>query len=270
MKMKNYLSLILICMSFIASAQSANGFASFIGDEFHKLKMASGETYDKTTMVAQHRDLAYGTKVKVTNNNNGETVIVTIKDRGPFMKGEIIGLSHAAGKALGMVYGGKKAPVRIEVVGAGNTVIATDSEPKARSTTAENTTKRKTEVEEYNKPTGKLTPKKAAVSTPKKAPKKAWSSSTGIYKADIMDQPKKGYGVQVGVFSDMNTVIERVMALKTKGFNDVFFTIDTENGKTSYKIILGNYDSQAKASSYKKNLKAKFRINGFIVNFVEL
>ena len=101
--MKNYLMLILICMSFVATAQVNNskGYASFIGDKFHGLKMASGETYNKSALVAGHRSLPYGTRVKVTNNNNGKSVTVTIKDRGPFVKGEIIEISRKAGESIG-------------------------------------------------------------------------------------------------------------------------------------------------------------------------
>ncbi|NJN77607.1 MAG: septal ring lytic transglycosylase RlpA family protein [Saprospiraceae bacterium] len=256
--MKNYLWLILICMSFVANAQSNTGNASFIGDRFHGLKMASGETYDKTTMVAGHRTLPYGTQVKITNNNSGNAVIVTIKDRGPFVKGEIIEVSRAAGEALGMVYD-EKTSVRIEVVGAGSTTVATTEEtPNARSTTTvENTAKGRDEVKEYNTTTSKPAAKVETTATAKspakpKPAKKTWSSSTGVYKADIMNQPKTGYGVQIGVFSDMNAVIERIAQLKGTGFSDVFFTVDSNGGKTTHKIIIGNYSNQDQATAYKK------------------
>jgi rare lipoprotein A len=277
MKMKNYLWLILICMSFVANAQSS-GYASFIGDNYHKMKMASGESYDKTTLVAGHRTLPYGTQVKITNTSNGESVIVTIKDRGPFVKGEIIAISRAAGEAIGMVYD-KKTPVRIEVVGAGTTTVATTTTveeakeeiPAPRS--VENTSKGGDIPKEYNTPTAKketATSTKAAPKPAKKAPKPAVNTSTGVFKADIINQPKTGYGVQIGVFSDLNAVVDKVRQLKAIGFSEVYFTSDTNGGKTTYKIIIGNYQNQNQATAYKNALRSKYKLDGFVVNFSEL
>ena len=57
-------------------------------------------------LTAAHRSLAFGTKVKVTNRNNGRTVIVRINDRGPFIRGRVIDLSRAAAQNIGMVSSG--------------------------------------------------------------------------------------------------------------------------------------------------------------------
>lgn len=276
--MKNYLWLILICMSFVANAQSS-GYASFIGDKFHNMKMASGETYDKATLIAGHRTLPYGTQVKVTNTSNGQSVIVTIKDRGPFVKGEIIEISRAAGEAIGMVYD-KKTPVRIEVVGAGTTTVATTTtvqEPKEevvtpRAASTENTTKGGDDIpKEYNATTTKPKVETAPKSTWKPTPKKSTATgNTGVFKADILNQPKTGYGVQIGVFSDLNAVIDKVTQLKAIGFSDVYFTIDTQGGKTTHKVIIGNYQNQDQATAYKKALRSKYKLDGFVVDFSEL
>lgn len=56
---------------------------------------------DPKTLTAAHRTLPFGTKVKVTNNSNGRSVVVTINDRGPFVRGRIIDLSPAAARVLG-------------------------------------------------------------------------------------------------------------------------------------------------------------------------
>ncbi|MBB3299173.1 rare lipoprotein A [Rhizobium sp. BK077] len=57
-------------------------------------------------MTAAHRSLAFGTKVKVTNRNNGRTVVVRINDRGPFIRGRVLDLSRAAAQNIGMVSSG--------------------------------------------------------------------------------------------------------------------------------------------------------------------
>ncbi|MBP2442726.1 rare lipoprotein A [Rhizobium leguminosarum] len=54
-------------------------------------------------LTAAHRSLAFGTKVKVTNRNNGRTVVVRINDRGPFIRGRVLDLSRAAAQNIGMV-----------------------------------------------------------------------------------------------------------------------------------------------------------------------
>jgi rare lipoprotein A len=72
------------------------GKASFYADKHQLKKTASGEIYDHNLSTAAHRTLPFGAKVKVTNIENGKSVIVKINDRGPFVKGRIIDLSRSA------------------------------------------------------------------------------------------------------------------------------------------------------------------------------
>lgn len=73
-------------------------------------KTASGERMNASLLTAAHRSLPFGTKVRVTNKNNGKSVVVRINDRGPFIKGRVIDLSKAAARTIGMV-GSGHAPV---------------------------------------------------------------------------------------------------------------------------------------------------------------
>jgi rare lipoprotein A len=72
-------------------------------------RTASGERMNPSAMTAAHRSLPFGTKVRVTNNRNGKSVIVRINDRGPFIRGRIIDLSKAAAQRIGMVRSGHAA-----------------------------------------------------------------------------------------------------------------------------------------------------------------
>ena len=65
--------------------------------------MANGAKFNMNELTAAHKSLPFGTKVLVTNLDNSKTVIVTITDRGPFVKGRIIDLSRAAAKRLDIV-----------------------------------------------------------------------------------------------------------------------------------------------------------------------
>lgn len=90
------------------------GSASWYGKEFEGKKTASGERFDADDMTAAHRKLPLGTKVEVTNLENGKSVEVEVNDRGPYAKGRIIDLSKAAAKKLDMTHDGT-AQVQIEV-----------------------------------------------------------------------------------------------------------------------------------------------------------
>lgn len=72
-------------------------------------KTASGERMNPAAMTAAHRTLPFGTKVRVTNKNNGRSVVVRINDRGPFIRGRVLDLSKAAAKRLGFVNAGHAA-----------------------------------------------------------------------------------------------------------------------------------------------------------------
>lgn len=79
-------------------------------------KTASGERMNASLMTAAHRSLPFGSKVKVTNQRNGKSVVVRINDRGPFIKGRVIDLSKAAANKLGFVSSGH-APICISQSG---------------------------------------------------------------------------------------------------------------------------------------------------------
>lgn len=99
-----------------ASYQS--GMASWYGGKFHGRKTANGETYNMNAMTAAHKTLPFGTRVRVTNTRNGDTTVVRINDRGPFIAGRIIDLSRAAAADIGVTNSGV-APVKISILGKG-------------------------------------------------------------------------------------------------------------------------------------------------------
>jgi rare lipoprotein A len=79
------------------------GIASWYGPGFHGRRTASGEIFDQYGLTAAHRKLPLGTEVKVTNLENGRSILVEINDRGPYVKGRVIDLSKAAARRLGIV-----------------------------------------------------------------------------------------------------------------------------------------------------------------------
>ena len=99
-----------------SGVKQSRGVASWYGPGFHGRTTANGERYNQNGLTAAHRSLPFGTRVRVTNVNNGRSVVVRINDRGPFAKGRVIDLSAGAARVIGLINSGV-APVRIEVLG---------------------------------------------------------------------------------------------------------------------------------------------------------
>ena len=79
------------------------GVASFYGNESGS-KTASGQRFNENDMTAAHRSLPFGTKLRVTHK--GRSVVVTVNDRGPFIKGRVLDLSTGAARAVGLTSSG--------------------------------------------------------------------------------------------------------------------------------------------------------------------
>jgi rare lipoprotein A len=97
-------------MFFVTPAFAQTGKASFYGEP---QAVACGGRFNPNAMTAAHRTLPCGSKVRVTNQRNGRTVVVTINDRGPFVRGRIIDVSLAAARKLGMT-GAGVVPAKVE------------------------------------------------------------------------------------------------------------------------------------------------------------
>ncbi len=94
--------------------------ASWYGPKFHGKLTANGEIYDQMAFTAAHKQLGFGTLLKVTNPKNGRSVIVRINDRGPYIEGRDLDLSKGAAIELGMLRKGV-ARLKIEEVALGET-----------------------------------------------------------------------------------------------------------------------------------------------------
>jgi rare lipoprotein A len=96
-----------------AQRNTQSGIASVYSTK-HGTRTASGRRLNDGALTAAHRSLPFGTKVRVTNKRNGRSVVVTITDRGPFVRGRVIDLTVAAANAIGMGWG--LAPVSVDVL----------------------------------------------------------------------------------------------------------------------------------------------------------
>jgi len=99
------------------SGDTMEGLAAYYSNRLNGRKTASGQTFRQSALTAAHQTLPFGTQVKVTNKNNGRSIVVVINDRGPTQAGRVIDLSRAAAGKLGMLQAGL-VPVKLEVVAA--------------------------------------------------------------------------------------------------------------------------------------------------------
>jgi rare lipoprotein A len=86
-----------------SGGHSFSGMASFYGNESGS-KTASGQRFNQNALTAAHRSLPFGTKLRVTHG--GRSVVVTINDRGPFIRGRVLDLSTGAARAIGLTSAG--------------------------------------------------------------------------------------------------------------------------------------------------------------------
>lgn len=110
-RQKNNQNNVPIVSGIISSIQK--GIASFY---WQPQPVACGGRFNPEAMTAAHKSLKCGSKVRVTNQRNGKSVVVTINDRGPYIKGRVIDLSKAAARQIDMISSGI-VPVKVEVLG---------------------------------------------------------------------------------------------------------------------------------------------------------
>jgi len=174
---------------------SQTGIASWYGPGFHGKATASTAIYNQNELTAAHPTLPFGSRVMVTNLENGNSTEVIITDRGPFAKGRIIDLSFAAAKVIGMIKPGT-ATVRLEVI---------DSGPH--------------EIQSIPKSVG-YTLQLGAFSHLANAKHLHESLSTSLPEVVIVPQPAKDakyYRVQLGTFANRGSAEEQARQLSQRG-----------------------------------------------------
>lgn len=194
-----------------AQGYSEEGLASWYGADFHGKPTSCGEPYDMWAMTAAHKTLPLGTYVKVTNLQNGRTILLRVNDRGPFVGGRIIDLSCKAAQELGS-YGKGLAKVRVEAVQCAtelkvgqNTYWKVDPLPSFRY--------------------GQFTIQIGAFRDQANANRLRDQMAKGNRESRISLATNKNDGlfrVQVGTYQDLMMAKQEMERLKTTGFPDAF------------------------------------------------
>jgi rare lipoprotein A len=286
--MKKFLAFIIFTIGFtgLVAAQEY-GLASYYSDKFQGRPTASGELYDKDKMTAAHKTHPYGTYIRVTRLDTKKSVVVRVNDRGPYISGRVVDVSRKAAEQLGLVADGT-ARVKLEVVSK-PTDEATVQAPPTASAEPKPQDKPVTAAPKEEKPKVE-TPKpqdKPAVAEEKVTPEITAPvlSNTGVangtlpmatlkdyqaydlYKVELFKPEKAGFAVQIASLTHYDNAMRQIADLQGKAVKDILLSIEPgPAGSSMYKILIGPFPDRGKAEATQKNLKKRFKMNGFIVD----
>lgn len=205
------------------------GIASWYGEDFHALKTANGENYDMNTLTAAHRTLPLPSIVKVTNLENGRSLVLRINDRGPYAKNRIIDVSKRAAQLLGFQAKGT-AKVRVEIM---------EKESKELKAALLG--------EEFNSDYTPI-PKTAYNSEASRDPMQLVGS-----EGSIKSYPKGSWFVQAGAYSRQSSAQNVSKKLESIGDTNIYYV--EVNGQKYYRVRIGPFAKQADAAASLERVK---------------
>jgi rare lipoprotein A len=229
------------------------GIASWYGPTFYGHRTANGEMYNGDELTAAHRTLPMPVNVRVTNLDNGRSIIVRVNDRGPYAKGRIIDLSEAAARELDMIRNGT-ARVRVTYVGRAdvNGMPPPQTPPEiVAAVPAAPTTKVDTSALGVV-PGATVAPPVQVASMPQ--PSADYSVPAPPPQTPVTGQVQKvpvpavtHLYVQVGAFSNQANAMRLQARFSDAGNLEV--SPITRNGKPLFRVRSGPYDSVADADA---------------------
>jgi rare lipoprotein A len=203
------------------------GVASWYGPGFHKIRTSTGEIYDMYGMSAAHKTLPLPAYVRVTNLQNGRSVVVRVNDRGPFVGNRIIDLSYTAASKLDMLRNGTAmvevrsldaAPAPAPAPALETPITAADSAPAAAPLTAS-----------------------PLESTSPAAPAAPAAPSAQVMQVAI----PAALFIQAGAFSDPKNAERLVEKLRGGGYGKIFVRDNEIAGRRMYRVRIGPVPSVA-------------------------
>ena len=209
------------------------GVASWYGQKFHGLRTANGEIYDMHSLSAAHKTLPLPTLMRVTNVENGRSVIVRVNDRGPFVKDRLIDLSYAAARELDFIKMGT-AHVRVqsleitpspkqETLNMGSKFKASN---QANSITVSSPDLLSVPT---TSPSGNIFVQLGAFSTEDNATRlqaKLKANFPAAHTVAIQLPEKKLYRVRIGPFEDMVRIEQTMFSLQQQGYQKTMVIIE--------------------------------------------
>ena len=201
-----------------AAAYEESGIASWYGRDFHGKHTANGEIYDMHALSAAHTTLPMPTLVRVTNLENGRSVVVRVNDRGPFVKDRLIDLSYAAAKELGY---DRKGTARVRV----QTLDLPNEGPQVVAVNA----LAGTEPEPASSESGGIYVQLGAFGSRENA-ERLRSQLLGQYPSIQLHTVRIAdttlYRVRIGPFNQMQHIEQTILSLQGKGYSQAIVIIE--------------------------------------------
>jgi len=229
------------------------GYASWYGKKFQGKRTSSGEPYDMFKMTAAHKTLPIPCYARVTNLNNGRSVVVRINDRGPFHEGRVIDLSYTAAVKLGSL-GSGSIPVEVEAIDPSMPVPSTLIASTMRPTPLPIPAPQPAPTAAPPRPTA--APVTAAVAPAPALPEPAKPLATQLSLANNLSTapsvaptvtvpaqtvaPTARY-LQTGLFNDPINAVTMREQLNGMGISNVQLKNDTRNGNAVSRVLIGPF-----------------------------
>ncbi len=224
------------------------GVASWYGPGFHEVRTSTGEPYNMYGMSAAHKTLPLPCYVRVTNLQNGRSVVVRVNDRGPFVGNRIIDLSYSAAAKLDMLRNGT-AMVEVRTVGPASIPDALPPGRLPAPVTAATARGMVPSVSGAGAPpaaTASAAPSAPGAAVPAHAPAIAAASATSVQAASppaasppATAFPVTALFVQAGAFADPANAEQLARKLRGGGYGKVFVRDDVLGGRRMYRVRIG-------------------------------
>lgn len=249
--MKIFILGLALVLSQMGFSQTQKGKASFYADKFEGRPTASGEIYKHNLSTAAHRKLPFGSKVKVTNLENNRTAIVTINDRGPFIRGRIIDLSRSVAESLDILNNGV-TDVEIEVLD-GNVEASNTAEYESKPPVEK---EEKEDVRKVIKETNSENFESSSKNT---------LEEREFYEVSVNEVSPDFFGVQIASFRESDNLLRLANRLKVSYKSEVLIQIKTIDETKVYTVILGEFRNRRSAENFKEKMLDKYP-DSFIVD----
>jgi len=257
-----------------ANGYDEKGIASWYGKDFHGKKTSNGERYDMHAISAAHPTLPMGTKVRVTNLENGKNMVLRINDRGPFVKSRLIDLSYAAAKQMGYAAKGTTR-VRVQALSNDSNVEVTRYTPPVETNNAVPVAVDRPVVVDRpvtvtpvrdlpavavaSGPASALAPVAAVATAPigsshtplANAP--SWQDQTQAVPTQV-SAPMRGSYVQLGAFSSQENA-ERLRQEYLQDFPQLELFTTVGQLPVTYKVRQGPFASRAQAEAMASRME---------------
>ncbi len=203
------------------------GVASWYGPGFHKVRTSTGEPYDMYAMTAAHKTLPIPAYVRVTNLQNGRSIVVRVNDRGPFVGNRIIDLSYTAASKLDMLRNGTAMVEVRSLEPAANAPLLAQATAPARAANAAPLAAPLT-----------ATPLTAAEVAPAANPPPPENADASGGAVSTIPVPRALF-IQAGAFSDPNNADRLLEKLRGRGYGKVFVRDNEIAGRRMYRVRIG-------------------------------